>query len=326
MPRLEPQLGAAGPARTAAPPPDPPGSASPSRRRWSGWIAALLALLLTPPAAVLVLRWLPPPISAFMLQSEVQPVEYRWVPAARIPDSLRRAVVAAEDQKFWTHQGFDLEAIERAFAHNQKSRRKRGASTISQQVAKNLFLWPGRSYLRKALEASFTVLIEALWPKQRILEVYLNIAEFGPGVYGAEAAAQKFFGKPAAALTPPESARLAAVLPNPRKYRLASPGPYVQARAVWILAQIGYRPSTLFYPNEKPLEPPPEQPEMELPPEEQREKPELQTSPDDAEPEAAPLEYEPYVGPYEGAAPAMPGPEPEAGPEAEPPPEAEEEY
>jgi monofunctional biosynthetic peptidoglycan transglycosylase len=253
-----------------------------------------------------------------MLQSQVRPVEYRWVPAARIPDSLRRAVVAAEDQKFWTHRGFDLEAIERALAHNQKSRRKRGASTISQQVAKNLFLWPSRSYLRKALEASFTVLIEALWPKQRILEVYLNIAEFGPGVYGAEAAARKFFGKPAAALTPPESARLAAVLPNPRKYRLSSPGPYVQARAAWILAQIGYRPPTLFYPDDEPLEPLPEQLEAELPPEELLEEPELVIPPEDAEQEAAPVEDEPYEEPYQEPAPIGPEAEPETeGPEAE---------
>lgn len=212
----------------------------PTRRRWP-WLA-LVGVLLVPPGVVLALRWLPPPITAFMLQSPQQPVQYRWVPAAQHPRALREAVIAAEDQKFYTHQGFDFEAIEKALEHNRKSRRVRGASTISQQVAKNLFLWPGRSWLRKGLEVSFTVLIEGLWPKARILEVYLNVAEFGPGIYGAEAAARAFFGKGSATLTPAECAHLAAVLPNPRRWRAASPGPYVQSRVDWILDQIGEAP------------------------------------------------------------------------------------
>jgi monofunctional biosynthetic peptidoglycan transglycosylase len=189
----------------------------------------------------LALRWAEPPTSAFMLQSEVQPVRYRWVPAAQIPDSMRAAVIAAEDQKFYTHWGFDFIAIAEALEHNEKSRKKRGASTISQQTAKNLFLWPSRSWLRKGLEVTFTLLLEGLWPKERILEVYLNIAEFGPGIYGVEAASQAFFDRPAAEMTPEQTARLAAVLPNPRKWRADRPGPYVQRRVDWILVHTGQR-------------------------------------------------------------------------------------
>ncbi len=212
------------------------------KKLWHFFLWLLLLAFLTPPAVVVAPRWLPPPTTAFILQSPTQPVDYRWVPASRHADVLRKAVLAAEDQKFWDHNGFDFEAIEKALAHNQRNRRLRGASTISQQVAKNLFLRNERSWLRKGLEVSFTVLIEACWTKQRILETYLNVAEFGPGVFGAEAAAQRFFGRPAAKLTPEQAARLAAVLPNPRKWKAASPGPYVQRRVQWILGQIGYRP------------------------------------------------------------------------------------
>ena len=234
-------------------PPEPPRR----RFRWGLWaFVFFLVLFLTPPAVVLALRWLPPPTSAFMLLSETRPVDYVWVPAARHPQTLRDAVIAAEDQKFYTHHGFDYEAIALALEHNQKSKRKRGASTITQQVAKNLFMWPSRSYLRKGLEASFTILIELCWPKERILETYLNVAEFGPGTYGVEAAARKFFDKAAQELTPTESARLAAVLPNPRKWSARSPGPYVQARVDWILARIGYAPRPLPEPEPEPaLEP-----------------------------------------------------------------------
>ncbi len=142
--------------------------------------------------------------------------------------------MAAEDQNFANHSGFDFKAIEKARANNARGRKVRGASTISQQLAKNLFLWSGRSWVRKGVEAWYTVLIEALWPKRRILEVYANVAEFGDGIYGAQAAARSFWGKDAARLTPAESARLAAVLPNPKRYSVARPGPYVQRRAAWI--------------------------------------------------------------------------------------------
>lgn len=166
-----------------------------------------------------------------------------WVPLERIDADLRLAVIAAEDQKFLEHRGFDLEAIEKAMAHNEKvaagkARRTRGASTISQQVAKNLYLWPGRSWVRKGLEAWFTVLIEASWSKRRILEVYLNVAQFDADLFGAEAAAQRFFRKPAARLTAAEAALLAAVLPNPKRYAVERPSRYIQRRQQRILRQM----------------------------------------------------------------------------------------
>ncbi|MES0874899.1 monofunctional biosynthetic peptidoglycan transglycosylase [Sinimarinibacterium thermocellulolyticum] len=234
-------------ATAAAPaqplPPDPP-LPTPRLRRPLRLvpllIVALLWLLGLLVAVVLALRWLPPPTTAFMLQSPVKPVQYRWVPAERISDAMRHAVVASEDQKFYEHRGFDFEAIGDALDEHRRRGRLRGASTISQQTAKNLFLWPGGSFVRKGIEAVFTVLIETLWNKPRILEVYLNIAEFGPGIYGVEAAAQAFFGRSAAALTPEQAARLAAVLPNPRRWSAAEPGPYVQRRVEWILGQMGY--------------------------------------------------------------------------------------
>src|SRR5450631_728824 len=197
--------------------------------------------------AVLMLRWINPPYSAFMAETQIAAwlnrdrsyvFRHDWVDLARISPNLPLAVVASEDQKFPEHWGFDVEAIEKAYEMNLHSHRVHGASTISQQVAKNLFLWSGRSYFRKGLEAYFTILIEACWPKQRILEVYLNIAEFGLGTYGAEAAAQRFFHKPAARLTRSDCAVLAAVLPNPDRLSAATPSAYVQQRRDWILGQM----------------------------------------------------------------------------------------
>jgi monofunctional biosynthetic peptidoglycan transglycosylase len=196
---------------------------------------------------VALLRWINPPYSAFMAQTQVAAwqqhdhtyvLRHRWVDLNQISPNLPLAVVASEDQKFPEHWGFDVEAIEKAYELNQHSHRVHGASTISQQVAKNLFLWSGRSYFRKGLEAYFTLLIEAVWPKRRIIEVYLNIAEFGYGTYGAEAAAQRFFKKPAAKLSRSESAVLAAVLPNPQRLSAAMPSAYVQTRRDWILGQM----------------------------------------------------------------------------------------
>jgi monofunctional glycosyltransferase len=193
------------------------------------------------------LRWIDPPVTAFMAEAQVSAWSSRdpkymyrhtWVDLDRISPNLPLAVVASEDQKFPEHWGFDVQAIEKAYALNQHSHRVHGASTISQQVAKNLFLWSGRSYFRKGLEAYFTILIETLWPKRRILEVYLNIAEFGYGTYGAEAAAQRFFHKPASRLSRDDSAVLAAVLPNPERYSAATPSRYVQQRREWILGQM----------------------------------------------------------------------------------------
>lgn len=164
-------------------------------------------------------------------------VAYDWRDIDRISPNLPVAMVAAEDQNFATHRGFDFKAIEKARANNAKGRRVRGASTVSQQVAKNLFLWQGRSWLRKGVEAWYTLLIELMWPKTRILEVYANIAEFGDGIYGAQAAARSYWRKDASRLSPAESARLAAVLPAPRRYSVARPGPFVQRRAHWIQRQ-----------------------------------------------------------------------------------------
>lgn len=197
--------------------------------------------------AVLALRWIDPPTSAFIVRERfVAPrtggkavaIRHHWVDWANASPHVKVAVIAAEDQNFPAHYGFDLKAIDEALAERRSGRRIRGASTISQQVAKNLFLWPAQSWLRKGLEAYFTVLIETLWPKQRILEVYLNIAEFGRGVFGVGAAADMYFHKPAARLNPHEAALLAAVLPSPKRMRVDAPSSYVRSRQQWILGQM----------------------------------------------------------------------------------------
>jgi len=207
----------------------------------------IVACLAASVVAVASLRWINPPVTAYIAEAQAEAWSSRdaryiyrhsWVDLDRISPNLPLAVVASEDQKFPEHWGFDVAAIEKAYALNQHSHRVHGASTISQQVAKNLFLWSGRSYFRKGLEAYFTILIEAVWPKRRILEVYLNIAEFGYGTYGAEAAAERFFHKPASRLSRDDAAVLAAVLPNPERYSAAAPSRYVQQRREWILGQM----------------------------------------------------------------------------------------
>lgn len=231
-----------------------------ARLRGWWWKLPLLALAFSV-LQVLSLRWVNPPGSMFMAIRQLEAwaqgdfgfrLQYAWRDWDRLSPQLPLALVAAEDQNFARHHGFDFAAIEQAQAHNARMRaraerrgtpvrRLRGASTISQQVAKNLFLWQGRGplrWLRKGLEAWYTVLVEALWPKRRILEMYANIAEFGDGVYGAQAAARRFFGKDARALTAAEAARLAAVLPSPRRYDAARPGPYVQRRSAQIQRQM----------------------------------------------------------------------------------------
>jgi monofunctional biosynthetic peptidoglycan transglycosylase len=167
-----------------------------------------------------------------------RPLEYRWVNAAQISASLPYAVVAAEDQKFPVHFGFDVESIRDALDAHGEGERLRGASTITQQVAKNLFLWSGRSFVRKGLEAYFTVLLEALLPKDRILEIYLNVAEFGPGIYGVGAAGDVYFAKAAARISDAEAALLAAVLPAPKSSSVSRPSGYVRERQRWILTQM----------------------------------------------------------------------------------------
>jgi monofunctional biosynthetic peptidoglycan transglycosylase len=208
------------------------------RRRWGRRLLLLaVAAIAFTVLQVLVLRWIDPPTSAFMLAHRGQ-VRQQWRDLDAISPQLPIAVVAAEDQKFPSHRGFDVDAIREALDEREAGEGTRGASTLSQQVAKNLFLWNGRNWVRKGLEAWYTVLIEALWPKRRILEVYVNVAEFGEGVYGAEAAAQQFFGRPAAQLTPAQSALLAAVLPNPRRLLVAAPSAYVRGRQAWIERQV----------------------------------------------------------------------------------------
>jgi len=161
-----------------------------------------------------------------------------WRPYDEISKEAALAVVASEDQQFPTHWGFDFEGIQEAIRENQHRKRPRGASTISQQVAKNVFLWNGRSYIRKGLEVYFTVLIELIWGKKRILEVYLNVAETGPMTFGVEAASQRFYRHPANSLTRDEAARIAAVLPNPRLFSIKNPSSYIQRRTRWISRQM----------------------------------------------------------------------------------------
>lgn len=205
-------------------------------RRLRAALIAAAILLLLPVGGVLAHGLFPVPVTLLMVQRslEGEALDYRWRPLREISPRLIEAVIAAEDANFCSHMGFDFEAIEQAMAANARGRRLRGASTLSQQTAKNVYLWPGRGWLRKGLEAGYTGLIEAVWTKGRVMEVYLNVAEWGPGVYGAEAAARHWFGKSASDLSASEAARLAAILPSPRRYQAASPGPYVRRRAAQI--------------------------------------------------------------------------------------------
>ena len=216
------------------------------RRRPFLWLLRTIAVLMYAPvlavvAIILLMRWVPPPTTAFMLHWRVDHgmgATQMWVPFEEISLQAALAVVAAEDQKFPVHDGFDMDAIEEALADRRDGGRVRGASTISQQVAKNLFLWPTRSWARKGVEAALTVLIERLWPKRRILEVYLNVAEFGEGLFGVEAAAREFFNVRAARLDASQAALLAAVLPAPNTYSVRRPSDYVRRRQAWILRQM----------------------------------------------------------------------------------------
>src|SRR6201998_2172906 len=196
---------------------------------------------------VLCLRWLRPLTSAFMLEAEAEAwaaqdhgyrTDFKWVSLEQISPHAAIAVIASEDQLFPFHTGFDFDSIREAVRESERGRRLRGASTISQQVAKNLFLWPGHSFVRKGLEAYFTVLIEGLWPKERILEMYLNVAQFGNGIYGVQAAAARFWQKPARRLSSSEAALLAAVLPNPLALDAHRPSRYLLERRDWILGQM----------------------------------------------------------------------------------------
>ncbi|KOC91293.1 monofunctional biosynthetic peptidoglycan transglycosylase [Winslowiella iniecta] len=217
-------------------------------QRLKSWLLrAVLAVAAIWIAGILLFAFLPVPFSAVMverqlgawLQGDFAYVAHAdWVGMDEISPWMPLAVMAAEDQKFPTHWGFDMNAIASALDHNERSTRIRGASTLSQQTAKNMFLWDGRSWLRKGLEAGLTLGIEVVWTKRRILTVYLNVAEFGEGIFGVEAASQRYFHKPASRLTQSEAALLAAVLPSPRRYKADAPSGYVQQRQQWILRQM----------------------------------------------------------------------------------------
>lgn len=225
----------------------PIGRARTPTRRLARLIIRLLGTLaLSSILMVGTLRWLDPPASAFMLRHaynlwrlDMPAPFYRhtWVPWDQISPQARLAALAGEDQRFPTHQGFDLIEIRLAWRDYRRGGRLRGASTITQQVAKNLFLWPGSDWPRKLLEAWFTLLMEVLWPKERILEVYLNIVQFGPGTYGIGAASQRYFDMPASALTMREASLLIGVLPAPGHYRLDRPSERLEQRAAWISDQ-----------------------------------------------------------------------------------------
>lgn len=211
-------------------------------------VGLVVALILLSAGLVLALRWVDPPCSAFMLghawnlwRLDQTPPYYAhlWIDWEEMPSSIALAAIAGEDQRFPEHLGFDLIQIRHAWLEWRSGGRLRGASTISQQTAKNLFLWPGQSWWRKALEAWFTLLLETLWPKERILEVYLNMVQFSPGTYGIEASSQRFFGHSARTLSPEEAALLIGVLPAPGRYRLDAPSPDLKRRAAWIRDQMG---------------------------------------------------------------------------------------
>lgn len=204
---------------------------------------------------VILFKWVPVPITPLMVIRNIEQKQenkevvwkHDWVSLDKISPHLQLAVVCSEDQNFLKHNGFDYSAIEKAIEYNKKGKRKRGASTISQQTAKNVFLWPQRSWVRKGLETYFTFLIELFWSKERIMEVYLNSIEMGNGVYGAEAAAQHWFKKPAAKLSKQEAAAIAAVLPNPLSYRAHPATSYIQGRKNWIVRQMGFHGGKLDY-------------------------------------------------------------------------------
>ena len=223
-----------------------------------GFFAFIITCIILSLMLVVAFRWLPVPVTPLMMNRVVEnlfegrtiAIEYRWVPRSEISDLMENAVIASEDWKFYEHNGFDWAAIEQAMKHNAKSGRIRGASTISQQTAKNVFLWSSRSWVRKGLEAYFTVLIEALWNKERIMECYLNVVEMGDGIYGVGAASKSYFNKAPAKLSSSEAALLAAVLPNPRRFQVSHPSPYIRFRQTMIQRRMPLAAETV--PDEEP--------------------------------------------------------------------------
>lgn len=248
-----PEAGSDAPEPPTPPPPQRPRfEPLPPRKpaRQGGWFGRLVRGLLlwafllgvVAPVGITVLyKVVPPPFTLLMIQRlfEGKGWDYRWRSIDRMSPALVQAAIAAEDARFCEHDGFDFEAMEKAWKNNRKGGRIKGGSTISQQTAKNVFLWPARSYVRKGLEAWFTVLIETIWGKRRIMEVYLNVAEMGAGTYGVEAASRRYFGVGADRVTRAQAARLVAILPNPLKYRAVKPGKYVAGRSRRIGAAAG---------------------------------------------------------------------------------------
>lgn len=212
------------------------------KKLWRFFKRLFLFLFIAHLVYIVALKWIDPPITITQINSLINGEGLRrdYISWDEMPSSIKLAVIASEDQLFASHNGFDRKSIEKALEYNQKTKGKktRGASTISQQTAKNVFLWQGRSWFRKGLEVYFTFMIEKIWGKKRILEVYLNVAEMGEGVYGIEAAAQYHFKKPAAKLTRNEAARIAVALPNPKKYKVNPPSQYVSNRTDWVLRQM----------------------------------------------------------------------------------------
>ena len=215
-------------------------------KRW--FFKTIVIFFITSILTVILFKWVPVPFTPLMLIRNIEQwtegtsatFTHNWVSMDKISPNLVKAVIVSEDQKFFEHFGFDVEAIEKAYEGNKKGKKIKGGSTITQQTAKNVFLWPQRSYVRKGFEVYFSFLIEVFWSKERIIEVYLNSIEMGDGVYGAEAASQHWFRKSAKKLSTYEAASIAAILPNPRKYKAIRSSNYVERRKNWIVRQMGY--------------------------------------------------------------------------------------
>lgn len=221
----------------------------PTILRWIGFV--FLLVVAASISIVILLRWINPPTTSFMIRKSIQSsqsggIAYRWVDWDNISDYVKIAAITSEDQRFPQHNGFDFEAIEKALQESRQGDRLRGASTITQQTAKNLFLWPGRSIIRKGIEAYFTMLIELFWSKKRILEVYLNVAQFGRNTFGVEAASRTYFHTSAAHLNMAQSALLVTALPSPERYDLADPSPYMVERRNWVLRQMFHLGNTSY--------------------------------------------------------------------------------
>lgn len=229
------------------------------KRLWKIFLKTMMWFVIVSVLLVIIYRWVPVYFTPLMgiraiehkLDGKEAKMDKTWKPLEEISPHLQLAVVCSEDQNYLKHHGFDFGAIQKAIEHNKKSKRKRGASTISQQTAKNVFLWPGRSWLRKGLEVYFTFLIELFWSKERIMEVYLNVIEMGDGIYGAEAASQAYFKKPAKDLSKQQAATISSVLPNPILYNAKKPGSYIQGRVNWTLQQMRFWGGKLDYDKEK---------------------------------------------------------------------------